>query len=39
MLEAVPMAMVLISGWMARIVSKMPTTAYGDPPVQRQNRS
>ena len=35
-LEQLPMATVLTCGWMARIVSSIPTTAYGDPPAQYQ---
>ncbi len=33
-LEQLPMATVLTCGWMARSVSSMPTTAYGDPPAR-----
>ena len=36
MLEQLPMATVLTCGRMARIVSSIPTTAYGDPPAQYQ---
>jgi hypothetical protein len=38
-LEQLPMATVLTCGWMARIVSSMPTTAYGDPPAHESRGS